>query len=222
MPRKWPETIIFVSRAFSGQPRTSSGISGTSGELRAQHATNPGTHTDPRRPAPAARRVPRSPAINPAPARPLAGPLPPGCPPWGCSWAQIYVFWARTFCVWCLLVCRYVLQRLPGPSAACIGLDRLFAGSLTRSTSWYWAFPRLDCEAFTYQGVLKYAEFDFDFISNIRYVPTPVQAALFSAPLGSRLLACRIRMFDTPSEPDFERHSNGVLILVVRSFFTLL
>ena len=146
MPREWPITIILVSRAFSGHPRTSSDLSGTSGEFRAQLTTDAGTH----RPSASRPGRPRSPAINPAPARPLAGPLPPGCPPWGCSWAQIYVFWARTFCVWCLLVCRYVLQRLPGPSAACIGLDRLFAGSLTRSTSWYWAFPRCDYGVFTY------------------------------------------------------------------------
>ena len=74
-------------------------------------------------------------------------------------------------------------------SAACIGLDRLFAGSLTRSTSWYSAFPRCDLGEQLDSGVYKCVEFDSDFRLNIRYVPGALQPCAFSVLFSTGFLA---------------------------------
>ena len=68
---------------------------------------------------------------------------------------------------------------------------------MTRSTSWYSAFPRCDLGEQLYSGVLKYVEFDSDFSLNIRYVPGALQACAFSVLLDTGPLGGWIRMFDS-------------------------
>ena len=83
----------------------------------------------------------------------------------------------------------YVLQPLSGLKTVNLSPQERCAGSMTRSTSWYSAFPRCDLGEQLDSGVLKYVEFDSDFSLNIRYVPGALQACAFSVLLGTGLLA---------------------------------
>ena len=103
----------------------------------------------------------------------------------------------------------HVLQRFLGPKTAKFGPEQGCAGSMTRSTSWYSAFPRCDLGEQLYYGVLKYLEFDSDFSFNIWYVPGPVQASAFLALLGTGPLAGWIWGFDSSDCAHLKRPSNG-------------
>ena len=116
----------------------------------------------------------------------------------------------------------HVLQPFSGPKTAKFGPEQGCAGSMTRSTSWYSAFPRCDLGEQLYSGVLKYVEFDSDFSLNIQYVPGALQACAFSVLLGTGLLAGWIRMFESSYCAHLIRLSNGALTLEIRFVFVLI
>ena len=93
---------------------------------------------------------------------------------------------------------------------------------MTRSTSWYSAFPRCDLGDQLDSGVLKYVEFDSDFSLNIQYVPGALQACAFSVLLGTGLLAGWIRMFEGSYCAHLKRLSNDALTLEIRLVFVLI
>ena len=116
----------------------------------------------------------------------------------------------------------HVLQPFSGPKTAKFGPEQGCAGSMTRSTSWYSAFPRCDLGEQLESGVYKYVESDFDFSLNIRYVPGALQACAFSVLLGTGLLAGWIRMFESSYCEHLKRLSNGALTLKIRFVFALI
>ena len=92
---------------------------------------------------------------------------------------------------------------------------------MTRSTSWYSAFPRCDLGEQLDSGVYKYVEFDSDFSLNIRYVPGTLQACTFSVLLGTGPLGGWIRAFDSSYCAHLKRLLNGALTLEIRFVFVL-
>ena len=116
----------------------------------------------------------------------------------------------------------HVLQPFSGPKTAKFDPEQGCAGSMTRSTSWYSAFPRCDLGEQLYSGVLKYVGFDSDFSLNIQYVPGALQACAFSVLFSTGFLAGWIRMFDSSDCAHLQRLSSGALTLQIRSIFTVL
>ena len=102
----------------------------------------------------------------------------------------------------------HVLQPFSGPKTAKFGPEQGCAGSMTRSTSWYSAFPRCDLGEQLDSGVYKYVEFDSNFSLNIWYVPGALQACAFSVLLGTGPLGGWIRVFDSSYCAHLKRLSN--------------
>ena len=93
---------------------------------------------------------------------------------------------------------------------------------MTRSTSWYSAFPRCDLGEQLDSGVYKCVEFDSDFRLNIRYVPGALQLCAFSVLFSTGFLAGWIRGFDSSDCAHLQRLSNGAVTLVICFIFTVL
>ena len=116
----------------------------------------------------------------------------------------------------------YVLQPLSGLKTANLSPQERCAGSMTRSTSWYSAFPRCDLGEQLDYGVYKCVEFDFDFRLNIRYVPGALQPCAFSVLFSTGFLAGWIRVSDSSDCARLQCLSNGALTLEIQFVLVLL